>query len=184
VTTPVQLWGEIRQLGYVLAGDDLEPAIADWVRTRGVGPWLVVERPTVVEFSHRGVPGTLEFSFALAQAGAMQIELIVQHNDQASTYREFLAATAGVGGLHHLAWWPADIEAAAAQARDELGYERWSGGRIGADGIFTYFATQDHPGTVVEHANITPARREAFAEMAQRSRRFEPARDPWILTRP
>jgi hypothetical protein len=183
VPTPAGLWGEIRQLGYVVPAAQLQQAIADWVRVRGVGPWYVVEHPPVADFSHRGVPGTLDFTFALAQAGSMQIELIVQHNDQPSTYLEFLAATGGVGGLHHYAYWPDDIEAAFAEATDVLGYELWTTGRIGPAGRFRYFLTQDHPGTVVEHANITSSTREFFADLAERNRRFDPVRDDWFVSR-
>lgn len=181
--TPAGLWGEIRQLGYVVPEVQLQEAIADWVRVRGVGPWYVVEHPTVNDYAHRGLPGMLDFTFALAQAGSMQIELIVQHNAQPSTYREFLDATQGVGGLHHYAYWPDDIEAAFVEATDVLGYELWTTGRIGPVGRFRYFLTQDHPGTVVEHANITASTREFFAELADRNRRFDPARDPWFVSR-
>lgn len=186
--TPIQLWGDIRQLGYVIPEPTLEQAIEHWVKVRGVGPWLVVEHPPVNDFLHRGAGGTLDFTFALAQAGSMQIELIVQHNDQPSTYTEFLTATHGVGGLHHLAHWPEDMDAAFAEATDVLGYELWTAGRIGPEGQFRYFLTShldagDHPGTVVEHANIRPATRAFFADMAEQSRRFDAATDAWFVSR-
>ena len=103
MTTPTQLWGDIRQLGYVVPAATFRTNIEHWARMLGVGPWLVIEHPVVEDFVHRGQPGTLDFSFALAQAGSMQIELIAQHNDQPSTYLDFLATTNGIGGLHHLA---------------------------------------------------------------------------------
>lgn len=181
--TPGQLWGEIRQLGYVIPDGTLEQAIADWARVRGVGPWYVVEHAPTEDFVHRGQPGRIDFTFALAQAGTMQIELIVQHNDQPSTYREFLAATHQLGGLHHLAYWPQDMDVAYRQATEELGFELWSGGRIGPSGLFRYFLTQDHPGTVVEHANIRGGTLDFFAELTERNRRFDPATDDWYVTR-
>ena len=181
--TPLQLWGEIRQLGYVIPEPTLEQAIEHWVKVRGVGPWYVASHPPVNDFIHRNVNGTLDFTFALAQAGAMQIELIVQHNDQPSTYLEFLTTTGGLGGLHHFAYWPEDMDQAFREATDVLGYELWTAGRIGAEGQFRYFLTQDHPGTVIEHANIRPATRSFFADMAERSRRFDPATDAWYISR-
>jgi hypothetical protein len=182
MSTPVQLWGEIRQLGYVVPAAGFQRNIEHWAGTLGVGPWLVIEHPQVEDFVHRGVPGRLDFSIALAHAGAMQIELIAQHDDAPSTYHEFLVGTGGVGGLHHLAYWPADMDAAHAEAQ-RLGYEVWTSGRIGRDGTFRYYLTQDHPGTVVEHANITGARLAYFEELAARSRQFDPTRDSWYVTR-
>jgi hypothetical protein len=188
MSTPAQLWGEVRQLGYVVPASTLERAMAHWVTVRGVGPWFVVEHPEVHDFVHRGEAGTLDFTFALAQAGDLQIELIAQHNDQASTYLDFLSASGGVGGLHHLAYWPEDMDEAFRQATGVLGYELWTAGRIGPTGQFRYFDTTrdgdgDHLGTVVEHANIRPATRSFFAELAERSRRFNPATDAWFATR-
>jgi len=183
MTTPTQLWGDIRQLGYVVPAATFRTNIEHWARMLGVGPWLVIEHPVVEDFVHRGQPGTLDFSFALAQAGSMQIELIAQHNDQPSTYLDFLATTNGIGGLHHLAYWPEDMDAAHEQATRALGFALWSAGRIGADGTFRYYLTEGHPGTVVEHANVQGRRLQYFADLAERSRTFDPAHDDWYVTR-
>ena len=42
-------------------------------------------------------------SCAFAQAGPMQIELIEQHTDGPSVYRDMFPA--GTGGFHHLCYW-------------------------------------------------------------------------------
>ena len=75
---------------------------------------------------------THQATFVRHHLSSMQIELIAQHNDQPSTYLDFLATTNGIGGLHHLAYWPEDMDAAHEQATSVLGFALWSAGRIGA----------------------------------------------------
>ena len=85
-----RLFGEIRQNGYVVR--DLEAAIAQWLEVPRVGPFFVLEHVKAEGFEYRGEPSPLEVSFAFANSGPLQIELIQQHGDAPSMYRDFLAA--------------------------------------------------------------------------------------------
>lgn len=87
------------QMGYVV--DDLEEAVQRWQRTTGAGPFQWLRDVQVDDGQYRGGPSNAAFSVALAQCGNMQIELIAQHNDAPSCYRDLFAP--GQEGLHHLA---------------------------------------------------------------------------------
>jgi hypothetical protein len=196
---PTALWGEVRQLGYVVPAHLLTAHVQHWARTMGVGPWLIVEHPPVDDFVHHGQPGQLDFTIAITHMGALQVELIAQHNEQPSTYLDFLHDHPD-GGLHHIAYWPTDMDAAEADA-ETMGWDLWSGGRIGPNGRFRYYdtggaidgfaaATADavaplaHGGTVVELAEVTGSRLDYFQNhFAELSRMWDPRTDDLLAPR-
>ncbi len=171
-------FGAIRQNGYVVR--ELEPAIRHWIDQLGVGPWYVFEHVPVDNFVHRGESGTLDMTIALAHCGFLQVELIVQHNDQPSAYREYLD-TYGPG-LHHLGFWPPDMDAALEHAT-ACGFSLISGGQIGADGRFRYFEpVGPMGGACFELAEVGGRRLEWFEDMAERSTVWDGS-DPIIVRR-
>ena len=93
-------FGEIRQLGYVVP--DIEAAMDYWSRVLGVGPFFYAERVPVVNFTYRGAPSSPVTSVALANSGAVQVELIQQRNDAPTMYRDFVQAKGS--GLQHVAY--------------------------------------------------------------------------------
>lgn len=94
-----RFFGEIRQNGYVVR--DIEAAMKHWIEVLGVGPFFYLEQAPVENFRYYGEPSDMAASIALANSGALQIELIQQRNDAPSMYRDFLAA--GHEGLQHAA---------------------------------------------------------------------------------
>jgi hypothetical protein len=80
--------------------NDLEKSIRRWLESAGVGPFYVFRHAKVDGVLYRGTPATLDFSAALAQAGPIQIELIQQHSDGPSAYRDVFPK--GQEGFHHL----------------------------------------------------------------------------------
>lgn len=179
---PVAAFGEVRRLGYVVPAARLRAHVEHWAHTMGVGPWLLFEHPQVDDVWHLGERGTLDLTIALSHLGSLQVALIAQHNDQPSTYLDFLERSSGEGGLHHLSFWPSDLDRAEEQAA-EWRWELWTAGRIGPAGRFRHYLTEDHPGTVIELAEVTGRRRELYeVELAGASRRFDPAVDPLYLT--
>ena len=93
-------FGKITQNGYVVR--DIEAAMRHWSEVLGVGPWFYLEHTPIEEFEYRGAPSDCDVAIALANSGPLQIELIQQHNDAPSLYRDFLAA--GNEGLQHIAY--------------------------------------------------------------------------------
>lgn len=163
-----RIFGEPRQNGYVVR--DIEAAMEHWSRVLGVGPWFHFERVPIEDFRYRGEPSPLEVSIALANSGALQIELIEPRNDAPSMYRDFLAA--GREGLQHLAFWTERFDDDLARLRAQ-GHEIGQSGRIGANGRFVYLLTETHPGTVVELSEVSGPKGRFFAHIAQAARSWD-----------
>lgn len=88
---------------------DLEAAMAAWTKTAGVGPFFLFERLEFGDPHYRGKPAASpDISAAMAQAGDIQVELVCQHDDSTSFWRDIVPA--GRTGLHHLALYSRDYE--------------------------------------------------------------------------
>jgi hypothetical protein len=144
------VFGEIRQNGYVVR--DIEAAMKHWVEVLGVGPWFYMPHIPCHSFEYRGTPCEPDISIALANSGDLQIELIQQHCDTQTLYKDFLDA--GREGLQHVSSWDADLDALV----EKLTAAGHSIGQRGSmqEGLvkFVYFDTETHPGTVFEVSNM------------------------------
>jgi hypothetical protein len=68
-----RIFGEVRQNGYVVR--DIEAALRHWTERLGVGRFFYFERVRMEYFGYRGMPSPIEVSIALANSGALQVEL-------------------------------------------------------------------------------------------------------------
>jgi hypothetical protein len=96
-----------RRMQFSMVVRDIDAAAHYWAESLGVGPWVMFE--DAVEgrrFEHRGHVTEPIISLAMAYGGDTQFELITQHNDAPSPYREFLDQ--GREGVQHLEFWPDD----------------------------------------------------------------------------
>ena len=188
-TTAMQIFGELRQMAWVVPKGTFDKHLNHWINSLGVGPWIVVERPPVINVVHRGKESALDFSFAIAHMGAIQVEIIEQHCDSPTTYNEFMTATNGEGGLHHIAFWPDDIEAAHERVITQLGWTLVTKAQIGENAKFRYYDTPapiaSMPSApVMELAQVAGASRDYFLnDMAALSRTFDPRTSNGILRR-
>jgi catechol 2,3-dioxygenase-like lactoylglutathione lyase family enzyme len=152
------------QLGYVVP--DLDAALREWTRARGVGPFFVTEPMRFPEFKFRGRPSDPLAVLAIAYCGATQIELIEQRNEAASGYREFLARHPQ-GGLQHIAHFSEDAPADARRAL-ALGMTMQHEARSPFDRTtpLYYLETPNGPpGSVIELIQMTPAKWAGFRAM-------------------
>jgi hypothetical protein len=95
-------FGAVRQIAFVVPA--IDAAMAHWSSLMGVGSFHVKRRIMFDPYIYRGEKReSPEVSIALANTGALQVELIERHCDRASVYREFLDA--GGRGLQHVAAW-------------------------------------------------------------------------------
>ena len=164
-----RIFGEIRQNGYVV--HDIVAAMKHWTEVLGVGPFFYLEKPPIEEFRYRGEPSDLDVSIALSNSGPLQIELIQQRNDAPSMYRDFLSA--GREGLQHVAYWTDDFDADFERVR-KLGYEVGQSGQVaGPRGRFVYFATEAHPGTVIELSEVSGPKGKVFKMIAETARTWD-----------
>jgi hypothetical protein len=107
------LFGDIRQIAFVT--DDIDRSMRHFVEVWNIGPWHVM-RHVKETILHRGAPSDIDMSVALSNNGELQFEIIQQHNDAPSVYREWLAKLAAGLSVQHLAVLVDDFAAAKAVA--------------------------------------------------------------------
>jgi len=143
--------GEYRffQLGFVV--QDLVATARLWATVYGVGPFHVlpvVEQELVV----RGEPAPVSVQVGVAQAGPVQIELIQQHCDRPSIYRDWTQS--GTRPFHQVATVTAAYDRKKSHF-ERLGYEvaaESPGGRFRV----AYFDTVADFGFYTEVVEETP----------------------------
>ena len=101
------------QIAYHVA--DIDQAMPRFARMMGIGPFLVRRHIGLDPVSYRGQPSALDISAAHAQAGPVQIELVMQHCDNPSAFRDMFSANEE--GLHHVALFPENYDAMIAHYR-------------------------------------------------------------------
>src|SRR5207245_6600361 len=116
-------------------------------QTLGVGPFFVLLSLSPESYRYRGYSSPPPcVSIALGNSGDVQVELIQQHDDRPSAYRDFLAA--GREGLQHVSAWLSRTEYDETMARLlAAGAIVAHEGSIPGTGVrFAYFATDAFPG--------------------------------------
>ncbi len=114
---------------------DLDAAIEHWTRCAGVGPFFVFYKPSYSNAVYRGQPAPdqpFDITAAIAQAGHTQIELICQHDDAPSMFRDLVPA--GQAGFHHTALYCEDFDA-------QLAAYTAAGAEVAFSGIMIDFRT-------------------------------------------
>ena len=153
-----RFFGEIRQVAYVVP--DIEAAMDHWARVMGVGPWYYNPQVPIRNYHYRGTPHVPRNSVALANAGALQIELLQPRNDVPSMYRDFTLA--GHRGVQHVAYWTEHFDADLARAQ-EAGFRVCMGGEVGENGRFVYFEDlSGMPGTTIELSEVAGPKGRLF----------------------
>lgn len=166
-------FGEIRQMGYVVP--DIEVAMTQWHGRLGIGPWFYNPTVVVKNYSYRGRHYEQTMAIALANSGAMQVELIQPREDVPSMHLDFLRA--GRVGLQHMAFWTHHFSQ-DLQRLQQLGFELAMYGEVGGEqGPFAYFDTEFHPGTVMELSDISGPKGRLFELIRAASMNWD-GRDP------
>lgn len=161
---------KVLQLAYVV--NDVREAAARWTKTFGIGPFFVLERPEVANPVYRGAPGEVAFSAALAQAGDVHIELIEQHCDSPSCYRDLISK--GQEGFHHVAVIVEDYEKEVARY-EALGFPVASSGEFGPL-KFCYVDTSPVMNCMVEVLEDLPFIHNYFARIREAAEGWDGAR--------
>lgn len=99
----------IVQVAFVV--EDIRVAMPLYSRHFGIGPWFLFEHFEFDWVRYRGEPTAIDLSLALGYSGGMMFELIEQHDDLPSVYRETVNRRGY--GFHHNAVTasPADYDA-------------------------------------------------------------------------
>jgi catechol 2,3-dioxygenase-like lactoylglutathione lyase family enzyme len=124
------------QQAYFVA--DLDKAVRAWADALGAGPFYMVRHHETEEFSYRGTSVEADVSYAFGYLGDLMIQLIQQHDDKPSIYRDMFAT--GEEGFHHIAYLVSDFTAERQRWLD-MGYELAT--ELFADGVnAAYFDTR------------------------------------------
>lgn len=93
--------GSIVQSGWFVR--DIDEALEHWLG-KGAGPFWVGRHLYDFDFYYRGNPAQLDLSVAWGQFGAIQIELVQQHNDGPSAFRDSFPGDLpeGAGAFQHM----------------------------------------------------------------------------------
>lgn len=161
-----RIFGDLIQVGYVVR--DIEASMRYWAETLGIGPWFYLPHLAIQDWRYRGQRCSADISLALSNSGAMQIELIQQHNTVSSIYRSGLPPWSE-GIQHHLGFGSEDFDADVARYVARYGNPVQTG-VTGSRGGFAYFETDQHPGTIAELIDLAHGRRELFAAIADVAR--------------
>lgn len=139
---------------------DLNAAIEHWARQAGVGPFFYFDDVVYENAIYRGEPWQpVKFHAAIAQAGAMQIELIEQLEEGPSMFRELVPP--GQSRLHHMSTYTDDFES-------DLAHYRESGAEIVFSGLMKgapvcWLDTTATLGFLTELITANPIKEQVFA---------------------
>lgn len=158
--------GAPMQLAFV--PKDIDRSLHYWAGTLGAGPFFHLPELSLPETRYRGVRSDPVFSLWLGYWGDMQIELIRQHNDAPSIYRD----AADDQRLHHICLLVESLGTAMATV---AGAETMQTGEVPGGGAVAY--VQPEQGPLVELLQPAPGTRELFAMMREAHRTWD-GRDP------
>jgi Glyoxalase/Bleomycin resistance protein/Dioxygenase superfamily len=142
--------GPINQNAFIVSS--IDAGISYWTRTMQVGPFFKFPKIVFEAADYRGRAHVPEFDAAIAYSGDLMIELIRPRGP--SIFQEFLDS--GRTGVHHLAAFADDAEAAAA-AIEGRGGRRVQGGRFADGSSVAYFDMGGPEPSVLEIACLRPA---------------------------
>jgi hypothetical protein len=157
--------------------DNMEEAATKLSRSMQVGPFLMIRHIKLDDPHHRLKPQRTDFSLCLAQAGDVQIELVEQHDDTPSVYRDmFPDGPPGGMAFHHVAVIVPDVFEETARY-NALGFPTASSGRFGAID-FTYIDTTAAGGFMVEVLPDMPDMHAFFANVRRAAEEWD-GKTPW-----
>jgi methylmalonyl-CoA/ethylmalonyl-CoA epimerase len=150
--------GDVMQLSFVPA--DVPAALKFWTGTMGAGPFIALDHVEVERTLYKTAPSAVDFSIYIGYWGALQIEIVEQHNAAPSIYKAW--RDDGMDGLHHVCLLTDDIQKARAVCQ-AAGAEILQEVFLPGGGEAIYVDTGGGPGTIVEVLQPAPGAADAFA---------------------
>jgi hypothetical protein len=155
-----RIFGPIDQVCWLVP--DLDAAMLHFSESLGIGPWFASPPLKPTDFNFEGERSPIEMSLALTYSGRLQIELVQQHNDAPSMYKESIDA--GQYGQHHVGFFRRRYDEELEKAR-AAGYEVGQNGSLGGSLRFAYLRTAATPGTTAELIELTDPVEAAFVSI-------------------
>jgi catechol 2,3-dioxygenase-like lactoylglutathione lyase family enzyme len=160
--------GEIMQMACVPA--DLDAALHFWTKTIGAGPFFAINHVKLDRTRYRGELSEIDFSIMLGYWGDMQIELIRQHNEAPSIFKDWRDEDRE--GLHHVCVLVDDMNAARSVCA-RVGGTVLQEALIPGGGEVIYLDPGGGPGSLVEVLKPAPGTREFFKMMREAHRSWD-----------
>ena len=148
----MDLTGGIVQVAYVVT--DLRAAAERLIATTGAGPFFLREHIAIRECTYRGAPATLDHSNVLGQCGPVMIELVLQHGEGPTAFRDMYGPDEE--GLHHMATFVPDLDAEIARL-EAMGYEAANVATTEGGVRFAYVDTRRAWGTCSSSTRTAPS---------------------------
>jgi hypothetical protein len=164
--------GGLVQVAYTVA--DIKAGMRDFTARLNIGPWFVTGPFVTPEGQYRGKPTRLELTLAMTFAGHVMIELIEQHNDVPSVYREYIDRRGH--GFHHWAIGSRSFDDDVARYRGK-GFEVAFSDRSPRGNRVVYMDTTAELNGMVEIIEMTEVLDARYAMMFEVSRGWD-GRDP------
>jgi hypothetical protein len=150
----------IIQIAYIVK--DIEASMRDFTARLGIGPWFVSGPFVPPEGVYRGSPTKMRLTLAVGFNGHMSFELIEQHDDLPSVYREVIKSRGY--GFHHWGVTADNLDAEVARYA-RMGYVAAFSDRSPRGYRVVYVdTTRDLPG-MIELMEHTPALEARYTEM-------------------
>jgi hypothetical protein len=149
---------------------DLDAGIARLHALWGVGPLVVRRHIQVENVTYRGSPSELDISAAYTQSGDLMIELVTQHNEAPSIFRDRFAAHEG--GFHHVALDFGDQDARVAEF-NSMGYESVTSFKTCEGRGATYLDTFELLGHAIEVYIVNDSLKKLYADVRRASETWD-----------
>jgi hypothetical protein len=144
--------GAVMQSAWVTP--NLSGSIDRWARALKVGPWFRFDHFKLDWMTYRGRPSDIDISIALAWSGGIFIELIEQHDDAPSVYRDMHPK--GVEAFHHVAIATSDYRGTISSL-ERSGASLIVDGKVAVGAHAGYADTRALIGAYTEIIEVTPA---------------------------
>ena len=168
ISAPTMTSKQIIQNAYYVP--DIDEGIARFHALWGLGPFLVRRHIQLENIKYRGSPSELDISAAYTQSGDLMIELVTQHNDAASIFRDHFAANEG--GFHHVALNFGDHDARVAEFNG-MGHESVTSFKTCEGRGATYLDTFELLGHATEIYIVNDSLKNLYADVRYASKTWD-----------
>ena len=157
------------QFAYTVA--DIQEGMRRYSELLHIGPWFLIGPFVPPKGIYRGTTTKMKVSLAFAFADRLMIELIQQHDEEPSVFRETLKAR-GAHGFHHWAVGARDFDNAVAQYKSRGYREAFSDTAPMGYRIVYFDTTAELPG-MLEVIEINHAAEEGYQQMYQAAQEWD-----------
>jgi hypothetical protein len=156
------------QIAYAVP--DVEVFARRWAASTGAGPFFVRPRIPVTDVTYRGRPAQFDHTSAYGQWGDIMLELVQVHTPGPNVVTDVIGDSPT--GLHHLAFWVDDLDAATESLADH-GHPLAMTAHTGNGTEFRFVDASRHLGHMIELYVGTEHVRRFYAMVAVAARDWD-----------